>query len=156
VNTVYEIGPFRLDPEAGVLVRAGLPMPLGSRAVAVLTALVKEHNEFVPKEIILDAAWPNVVVEESNLAVQIRRFMRLPMASGKHRDAGCEPVRLTGTEVRGSLPRQQRALRDSTCRSRSRRSSAASWSRSSACCRRRLLTRWHGASADGLRCRRQR
>jgi DNA-binding winged helix-turn-helix (wHTH) protein len=91
VSTVYEIGPFRLDPEAGVLVRAGLPMPLGSRAVAVLTALVKEHNEFVPKEIILDAAWPNVVVEESNLAVQISAIRRA-FADGQ---AGL-PVRRTG------------------------------------------------------------
>jgi DNA-binding winged helix-turn-helix (wHTH) protein len=71
VRTVYEIGPFRLDTEAGVLTEAGVPVALGSRAVAVLAALVKQPNEYVRKESILDAAWPGVVVEEGNLAVQI-------------------------------------------------------------------------------------
>ncbi|TMH03659.1 MAG: hypothetical protein E6H69_03515 [Betaproteobacteria bacterium] len=44
---------------------------MGSRAVAVLTTLVKRSNECVPKDRIVDAAWPGVVVEESNLAVQV-------------------------------------------------------------------------------------
>ena len=49
MSRVYELGPFRLDPEAGVLTRAGLPMGLGGRAVAVLTALVRAPNEYVRK-----------------------------------------------------------------------------------------------------------
>ncbi len=86
MSTVYEIGPFRLDPEAGVLVRAGLPVQLGGRAIAVLTALVKKPNKFVPKEAILDVAWPDVVVEESNLAVQISAIRRALAAvpGGQH------------------------------------------------------------------------
>jgi hypothetical protein len=36
VRTVHEIGPFRLDADAGVLTRAGLPVALGARGVAVL------------------------------------------------------------------------------------------------------------------------
>jgi DNA-binding winged helix-turn-helix (wHTH) protein len=77
VSTIYEIGPFRLDPEAGVLTHAGLPMALGTRGVAVLTALVKRPNEYVRKESILDAAWPGVVVEEHNLPVQISSIRRV-------------------------------------------------------------------------------
>jgi predicted ATPase/DNA-binding winged helix-turn-helix (wHTH) protein len=77
VSTVYEIGPFRLDPEAGLLSHAGLPMALGTRGVAVLTALVRQSNEYVRKESILDAAWPGVVVEEHNLAVQISSIRRV-------------------------------------------------------------------------------
>jgi DNA-binding winged helix-turn-helix (wHTH) protein len=49
---------------------------LGARAVAVLATLVKQPNEYVRKESILDAAWPGVVVEESNLAVQIFAIRR--------------------------------------------------------------------------------
>ncbi len=41
MTTVYELGPFRLDPRAGVLSQCGRPMALGLRAVAVLTALVR-------------------------------------------------------------------------------------------------------------------
>jgi len=71
VTKIYEIGPFRLDAEAGVLTQAGVPAALGSRAVAVLATLVERSNEFVQKGAIMDAAWPGVIVEESNLAVQI-------------------------------------------------------------------------------------
>src|ERR1700732_1157531 len=71
VTKLYEIGPFRLDAEAAGLTHAGIPVALGSRAVAVLTTLVARSNEFVQKGAIMDAAWPGVVVEESNLAVQI-------------------------------------------------------------------------------------
>ncbi len=77
MSTIYEIGPFRLDSEAGVLTRAGLPTTLGGRAVAVLTALVGQPNEFIRKESILNAAWPGVVVEEANLAVQISSIRRV-------------------------------------------------------------------------------
>lgn len=77
VTTVYEIGPFRLDPEAGALTQAGLPMPLGARGVAVLTALVKTPNEYVRKADIFDVAWPGVVVEENSLAAQISAIRRV-------------------------------------------------------------------------------
>ncbi|TMG94455.1 MAG: hypothetical protein E6H73_07430 [Betaproteobacteria bacterium] len=77
LTKIYEIGPFRLDSEAGVLSQAGIPVALGSRAVAVLTTLVERGNEFVQKGAIMDAAWPGVVVEESNLAVQISAIRRV-------------------------------------------------------------------------------
>jgi hypothetical protein len=34
MTTIYNIGPFRLDSEAGVLMKAGAPTALGSLAVA--------------------------------------------------------------------------------------------------------------------------
>ena len=67
----YEIGPFGLDSKAGLLTHAGVPVALGPRGVAVLTVLVERAGEYVAKGSIMDAAWPGVVVEESNLAVQI-------------------------------------------------------------------------------------
>jgi predicted ATPase/DNA-binding winged helix-turn-helix (wHTH) protein len=77
VSPVYEIGPFRLDPVAGALTRASIAVPLGGRAVGVLAALVERPNEYVPKARLLDAAWPGVVVEEANLAVQISSIRRV-------------------------------------------------------------------------------
>jgi predicted ATPase/DNA-binding winged helix-turn-helix (wHTH) protein len=86
MRTVYEIGPLRLDPEVGVLTKAGVPLPLGARGVAVLGALVEHANEYVSKAAIIDVAWPGVVVEDSNLAVQIlairRALARVP--GGEH------------------------------------------------------------------------
>ena len=86
MTRIYDIGPFRLDSETGVLTKAGVPMPLGPRAAAVLTTLVKRTNEFVQKGSIMDAAWPGVVVEEGNLAVQILAIRRvLSQAPGGER-----------------------------------------------------------------------
>ena len=81
----YEIGPFRLDREASVLMRGGIPTGLGPRAVAVLTTLVERANEYVGKADLLDAAWPGAVVEEGNLAVQIAAIRRvLAQGGGEH------------------------------------------------------------------------
>ncbi len=85
MSVTYEIGPFQLDPEAGVLSRDGTPTALGARAVAVLKTLVEHANEIVPKGRILDAAWPNLVVEESNLAVQIGAIRRVFSKTGGER-----------------------------------------------------------------------
>ncbi|MET0918407.1 MAG: winged helix-turn-helix domain-containing protein [Burkholderiales bacterium] len=86
MTALYEIGPFRLDARARVLTHAGVPVALGSRGAAVLTALVERANEHVAKAILMDAAWPDVVVEESNLAVQISAIRRvLALAPGGDR-----------------------------------------------------------------------
>ena len=74
---IYDIGPFRLDADIGALTRADAPVALGSRAIAVLTALVERAHQFVPKSSIMDAAWPGVIVEESNLAVQVYAIRRV-------------------------------------------------------------------------------
>ena len=73
---IYEVGPFRLDPEASLLTLSGVPVALGRRAIGVLTALVQSPQECVTKARLLDAAWPGLVVEESNLAVQILSLRR--------------------------------------------------------------------------------
>lgn len=76
MTETYRIGPFVLDAETGVLSEDGKPVALGRRAVAVLAVLVRSASEFVPKARILEAAWPGVVVEEGNLAVQISSIRR--------------------------------------------------------------------------------
>lgn len=45
VTKIYELGPFRLDSEAGVLTRAGPTAVLGSRGVPVLCALIERADE---------------------------------------------------------------------------------------------------------------
>ena len=76
-TTVYEIGPFRLEPENEVLMRLGAAEPLGRRAVSVLAALVKNARKPMAKDAIIDAAWPGLVVEEANLSVQISSIRRV-------------------------------------------------------------------------------
>ena len=76
MQKLYELGPMQLDSEAGVLTLAGAAVPLGARGVAVLIALVSRANQYVKKSAIIDDAWPGLVVEEANLAVQISAIRR--------------------------------------------------------------------------------
>jgi len=76
MSEAYRLGPFVLDASTGVLARDGEPVALGKRAVAVLSVLVRSPQAFVPKERILEAAWPGLVVQESNLAVQVLSIRR--------------------------------------------------------------------------------
>ena len=73
----YELGPFGLDPKTLVLSRSGVPEPLGARGVAVLCALIRTPQQTVSKRAILESAWPGLVVEESNLSVQISDVRRV-------------------------------------------------------------------------------
>ena len=83
MSEAYRIGPFVLDATTGVLARDGAPVALGKRAVAVLSVLVRSPQAFVAKERILEAAWPGLVVQESNLAVQVLSIRRaLAQAEG--------------------------------------------------------------------------
>src|SRR5437763_1373705 len=85
MTRVFEIGPFRLEAEASVLMRNGVAAPLGRRAVAVLSTLVERANEVVPKQNILDSVGAGVVVEEGNLPVQIVAIRRV-LAEGGGKD----------------------------------------------------------------------
>ena len=65
------IGSFRLDVDTATLYRGNDPLPVGRRAVALLSALAKRQGLVVSKDELIQAAWSGLVVEESNLSVQI-------------------------------------------------------------------------------------
>lgn len=75
--TVYDFPPYRLQPAQRQLVRDGTPMKLGARAFDVLTTLIERRDRTVGKDELLDQVWPNVVVEENNLEVQIVALRKL-------------------------------------------------------------------------------
>ncbi|MDB5539678.1 MAG: Adenylate cyclase [Devosia sp.] len=66
-----EFGPFRFDRGSRTLWRDGALMQLGGRGAALLQALLEADGAVVPKDALIARAWPGIVVEESNLAVQI-------------------------------------------------------------------------------------
>src|SRR5258708_11215863 len=74
---VYSFGPFRLDQEAEILFRGTEPTALGQRAVALLRMLVERRGAPVAKDVLIEAAWPGLVVEESNLPVQIAALRKV-------------------------------------------------------------------------------
>lgn len=77
----FEFGPFVLDAGNGALFEHGLPVAIGSKPIALLQALVEARGQVVSKAALMDAAWPNTNVEESNLTVQIAALRRRLRAS---------------------------------------------------------------------------
>jgi TolB-like protein/Tfp pilus assembly protein PilF len=73
----YTLGPFRLDTDVEVLFRGSEPAALGQRAVALLRVLVERSGEVLSKDVLLDAAWSGLAVEESNLTVQMAALRRV-------------------------------------------------------------------------------
>ena len=77
----YRFGLFRLEARGAGLSRLGdggtwKPVAIGSRALELLLLLLRRHGEVLSREEIMDAVWPNVAVEESNLTVQISALRR--------------------------------------------------------------------------------
>jgi TolB-like protein/tetratricopeptide (TPR) repeat protein len=81
-----EFGPFRLDPDAEMLLRGAEPIILGQRAVALLRLLLDRAGAPVSKDALIEAAWPGLAIEDSNLTVQIsalrRVFEQVPDGAG--------------------------------------------------------------------------
>jgi non-specific serine/threonine protein kinase len=55
----------------------GAAVPLGSRAMDVLVALVQRGGGLVTKDELLQSAWPGLVVEEANVHVQVSQLRKL-------------------------------------------------------------------------------
>lgn len=72
-----EFGSFTLDMERGSLLRDGRPVAVSSKGMLLLEALASRAGEPVGKAQLMDAAWPGMAVEESNLSVQIAALRKL-------------------------------------------------------------------------------
>ena len=68
---------LRILPERRALLVNGQPAALGSRAFDLLVALSERGERIVAKHELMDLVWPDVVVEENNLQVQISALRRL-------------------------------------------------------------------------------
>jgi TolB-like protein/Tfp pilus assembly protein PilF len=76
IPTVYAFGPFRLDVQGDTLFRGTEPVALSQRAVALLRILIDRAGAPVSKHALMEAAWPGLAVEDSNLTVQIAALRR--------------------------------------------------------------------------------
>ncbi|MGA8610850.1 MAG: winged helix-turn-helix domain-containing protein [Xanthobacteraceae bacterium] len=76
VAKTHEFGRFRLDTDAEILFSGARPIVLGQRAVALLRLLLERAGAPVSKNALFEVAWPGLVVEDSNLTVQIAALRR--------------------------------------------------------------------------------
>jgi DNA-binding winged helix-turn-helix (wHTH) protein len=74
--TEVSFGPFRLLRAQFLLLEGDKPVPLGSRALEILIALLERHGELVSKQDLMARVWPNVFVEPANLTVHMSALRR--------------------------------------------------------------------------------
>src|SRR4029453_14347239 len=75
---VYEFGGFRVDPAKRRLQRMdGTPVPLTPRVFDALLYMVEHHDSALDKERIMEAVWPDSIVEENNLAQAISKLRQV-------------------------------------------------------------------------------
>jgi DNA-binding winged helix-turn-helix (wHTH) protein/TolB-like protein/cytochrome c-type biogenesis protein CcmH/NrfG len=73
----FEFGAFRLDPGDRVLLRDGQLVPLTPKGLETLVVLVERHGRLVTKDELFRLVWPEVFVEENNLAQHISTLRRV-------------------------------------------------------------------------------
>src|ERR1700739_3264161 len=65
---LYGFGPFRVDPEKGLLLREDEAVPIAPKAFQVLLVLMRHGKQVVTKDDLLKTIWPDTFVEEANLS----------------------------------------------------------------------------------------
>ena len=133
-HLIYEFGEFQIDAQRHVLSsRAdGQPLPVTAKVFETLLYFVERAGQTLDKRVLMEALWPSVVVEESNLTQTIHTLRRvLGERPDEHRyivtvpsrgyrfvadvrvrpDAGPEPVASkTGAKADRASPRRSRLL----------------------------------------------
>jgi DNA-binding winged helix-turn-helix (wHTH) protein/TolB-like protein/Tfp pilus assembly protein PilF len=79
---LFRFGPFRLDIDRRLLLRAQEAIPLRPRVFDTLVVLAERAGDVVSKEELLDVVWPDTVVEENNLSQNILALRRALAAHG--------------------------------------------------------------------------
>ncbi|WP_188312113.1 ATP-binding protein [Salinarimonas soli] len=101
LETIISFGNFQLISDRQELTENGRPVRLGSRAISILTILVRRAGELVTNEEIVREVWPETFVEEGNLRVHMTALRR---ALGHGRDGTRYIVNVPGRGYRFVRP----------------------------------------------------
>jgi TolB-like protein/tetratricopeptide (TPR) repeat protein len=77
MTTIHKFGPYRLDVDSQILFCGAEPTVLGQRAIALLRLLLERAGAPVSKDALIEAAWPGLAIQDSNLTVQIAALRRV-------------------------------------------------------------------------------
>ncbi len=86
-DVIYEFSGHRLDPARRQLSHGGKPVAMFPRCFDALLLLVEHRGELLDKDFLLQALWPDVVVDENSLAKVVSDIRRA--LGGGARDSGC-------------------------------------------------------------------
>ncbi|OUL99457.1 ATP-binding protein [Variovorax sp. JS1663] len=73
----YIFGPFELLPGRQLLLRDGVQVRIGGRAIDILLMLLERSGQLVSKQELMERVWHKTVVEEGNLKVNIANLRRV-------------------------------------------------------------------------------
>lgn len=76
-SVAYVFGSFRLIPSQKTLFDGGTRVPIGGRALELLTALVERRGQLITKKELMARVWPRSVVEEGNLKVNMAALRKV-------------------------------------------------------------------------------
>jgi DNA-binding winged helix-turn-helix (wHTH) protein len=76
-EVVFRFGSFELFPVRRLLSRQGRTVKVGSRALDLLVTLVERAGQVVTKDELMTRVWSNVIVEDTNLRVNICNLRRI-------------------------------------------------------------------------------
>lgn len=114
----YRFGPVEIRPAERLVEIHGSPAVVGARAFDLLLALIERRDRVVGKSELLDLVWPNLVVEENNLQVQVSALRKLLGAGAISTVAGrgyrftgvleeAAEARVEATQALAAVPRVQ-------------------------------------------------
>jgi DNA-binding winged helix-turn-helix (wHTH) protein len=86
MNEIYSFGSFGLETRERRLTHGGRPVPLRPKVFDTLCALIERHGKLVTKDELMKLVWPDAVVEENNLALNVaalRKALRNADPQGK-------------------------------------------------------------------------
>src|SRR5688572_5987089 len=108
---IYQFGDFRIDADHRMLYHQESEIPLVPKAIETLLALVERRGRIVSKDELLQAVWPDTVVEESNLFVYLSVLRK---TLGTHRDGSpyVETLRRRGYRFNGEVHLVEEAVED--------------------------------------------
>lgn len=73
---IFSFGPYLLDPEEHMLLRDGVAIALKPRVFDLLVIFVENSGRLLTKEDLIGRLWPQVAVEDHNLAVAVHELRK--------------------------------------------------------------------------------
>ena len=107
----YRFGRCVLSPAMRRLFADGEPLPIGGRALDLLTVLVEQRDRAVTRDELMQRVWPGRIVADDNLKVQILALRKL-LGPACHRHRAAPRLSLRRSTCRPPCrPRPHRPLR---------------------------------------------
>ncbi|WP_051346539.1 winged helix-turn-helix domain-containing protein [Bradyrhizobium sp. th.b2] len=102
VHRKLRFGPFELSIGERVLRRDGRVLPLGDRALDILTYLADRSGEVIAKQKLIDHVWSDVTVEEGSLRVHVAAI-RKALGDGRFGDRYIANIKGRGYSFVGTV-----------------------------------------------------